>query len=217
MDAFDPLGDVVLKLPQKHLRVSSTVLAFSSPVFRKMLESSFQEGRSRSPENPCAIELPGDDIDAVQLYCATIHFQPTGLSPTPETLVALAELCDKYKIQNSISDRVMVWARRLITHEASIEGLSAILVLAYVLNLIDVFAEASHKLLLVYPGSFEEVPCTSHFLLRDNFAGKQYFHFEGQKADGMPCRGVGDSADKNLATPGFSQRFQSFQLGQVLL
>ena len=168
----DPDGDVVIKLREPSALVSSNALCLSSDVFSTMLKSSFkgvQQLRERS--EPKTVSLPEDDREAFLLYCKVIHFQEVPWEPSAKVLAALALVCDKYGFSKAILSWSSVWLRKW-TKSTSIEDLSSLLILAYVLDLSEAFGDISQAILLSYAGSFKDLAFSDHVLLKNGLAGK---------------------------------------------
>ena len=113
----DPAGDLALLVgpDQLSIRVSSKVLSLASPVFAAMIGPKFAEGQAflgnqLSSSSPISMSLPEDDVEAMVLFCTTIHFKEYA---TPNVsfpvLGKLAFLCDKYDAARAVSSASEVW------------------------------------------------------------------------------------------------------------
>jgi hypothetical protein len=155
MITFDENGDVEVKLQGRRALVSSNALCLSSPVFAKMLRSSFKEGAQQntaSGERGVVI-LPEDDPEAFLLYCKGVHFRDVPLEPEPIVLAALAILCDKYDFSKAIVSWGSIWLQKW-TKNTSTQDLSYLLILAYILGLAETFAEISGAIIMSHVGAF---------------------------------------------------------------
>ena len=119
----DPEGDLILAVgpDRTPIRVSSKVLGLASPVFNKMLDSPFAEGRLLSKRAslrsstvpPIQIDLPEDDPEAMIMFCNTVHIKRQA---TPDISLPLfermASLSDKYDSSLALSSGSEVWLSR---------------------------------------------------------------------------------------------------------
>src|SRR5438045_1944416 len=95
---LDPDGDAILQVGENpthqsndegsgcalQIRISTKLLAMSSPVFKAMLSGRFAEGQLPfTKENPPSLVLPEDDPDAVRNYCKIIHHAQDAQFPLP--------------------------------------------------------------------------------------------------------------------------------------
>ena len=133
---LDPDGDAILKVGENptnqskdrdegsdcalQIRVSTKLLAMSSPVFKVMLDGRFAEGQLPfSKENPQSIVLPEDDHDAVLSYCKIVHHAQDAQFPVSfEALCNLAVLSDKYACNQALSG----WFRAQLSECFTPEG-----------------------------------------------------------------------------------------------
>ena len=118
---FDPDGDIVIKVPRNtecddepaeiHMRVSSKHLSLASPVFKVLLNGTFQEGCSLRESGKATISLPNDDSDALETLFNIIHGRLHQVPPHPSLgrLLKLAVLVDKYELQETTSFFFKFW------------------------------------------------------------------------------------------------------------
>ena len=114
----DPNGNVVLAIgidkDQRSIKVSSSTLSLVSPVFKAMFSSPFLEGRESSSENPCKVDLPDDNANAMIWLCHGLH--AVNLSTEARVPIELVErvavLADKYDCAGAISAWAHIWLRQ---------------------------------------------------------------------------------------------------------
>ncbi|KAJ6192209.1 hypothetical protein J3E72DRAFT_204462, partial [Bipolaris maydis] len=118
---MDPVGQIILRLSglcseaKRDLRVSTNVLRLASPVFTKMLSTSFREGQRLISEELPVIELGDDEPDVMELILRVLHFQgnSTDHEMTSERLAQVALHCDKYDLTRSLGPWVITWFRNV--------------------------------------------------------------------------------------------------------
>lgn len=133
---LDPDGDAILKVGENptnqskdrdegsgcalQIRISTKLLAMSSPVFKVMLDGRFAEGQLPfSKEDPPSVVLPEDDPDAVLNYCKIIHHAQDAQFPVSfGALCNLAALSDKYACNQALSG----WFRAQLSECFTPEG-----------------------------------------------------------------------------------------------
>ncbi|GKT51977.1 uncharacterized protein ColSpa_12158 [Colletotrichum spaethianum] len=97
------------------LRVSSKVLMLNSPVFKAMLGGKFKEAtelaKSTGFSDPCSIDLPDDDVEAMTTLCQILHNVYVVERPEPIDLSRLAFIGDKYECTQALKYCGMVWIR----------------------------------------------------------------------------------------------------------
>ncbi|RVX68844.1 hypothetical protein B0A52_07499 [Exophiala mesophila] len=155
-----PDGDLIIKIGDDYLRVSSHALCLASPVFKSMLRSNFIEGLTakNSASNPKHITLPDDDPAAFKTFCHVIHLQ---LDSVPrvlgiDSLQDLATLCDKYQAITPMRNCATLWACNLAS-DSSLETQIRLLIIAIDFDLPDAFNKVSRRLLEVNCGKVELV------------------------------------------------------------
>ena len=131
---LDPDGDAILQVGENpthqsndegsgcalQIRISTKLLAMSSPVFKAMLSGRFAEGQLPfTKENPPSLVLPEDDPDAVLNYCKIIHHAQDAQFPLPfGALCDLAVLGDKYDCNQALCG----WFRAQLSESFTREG-----------------------------------------------------------------------------------------------
>jgi hypothetical protein len=95
---------------QRIYNVQSLVMTMTSPVWKAM----FNPGRFLEGNPDVPVEFPDDDPDALLILLRIIHFQnslvPKEL-PSFDSLVKIAELCDKYDTVNVVRPHLESWMR----------------------------------------------------------------------------------------------------------
>jgi hypothetical protein len=153
----NPNHDIVLRLNGYDLLVSSKVLSLASPVFEAMFKPHFKEGVEHHLRlgEPHIIPLPEDDPEATTLFCQITHHRSRDLprTPSPLCLENLAIFCNKYICAGSVVGYGTLWIQRH-SGSQSLEDLSRLLLLAFVLDLPESFATVSREMLLLRSGLF---------------------------------------------------------------
>jgi len=154
---IDPHHDIVLRLNGYDLLVSSKVLSLASPVFDAMFKPHFKEGVEHHLQlgEPLIIPLPEDDLEATTLFCQITHYRFRDLpqTPSPLCLENLAIFCNKYICADSVVSHATLWIQKH-SGSRSLEDLSRLLLLAYVLDILVSFAIVSREMLLLKTGLF---------------------------------------------------------------
>lgn len=155
---LDPEGDVQLQLSpgrEQHenattLIVASKTLTLASPVFDRMLNSSFKEGIAKTAEGKVTIPLPDDDPEAMIIVCRALHHMnhlvPEQLTST--SLEKIAVLCNKYDCMRALAAHGNVWVRNGLERLPSRSSLDRLLYAAYVLDMPAAFAKVAWDLVL---------------------------------------------------------------------
>lgn len=158
---IDHNGDVMLELGESHLLVSSKVLSLVSPVFAAMFKPQFKEGiQSHSSSNgPSKIPLPEDDAKAFTLLCNVIHYRVEEIPGKPDIpcIENLAIICNKYGCIRALAHSGALWLRAL-SKDAPYKDLSKLLLVAYILDLPDMFSRISWEVMQLQAGPFIDVP-----------------------------------------------------------
>lgn len=112
------------------------------PHFKEGVEHHLQLG------DPLIIPLPEDDLEATTLFCQITHHRSPDLprTPSPLCLENLAIFCDKYLCAGSVVSYGTLWIQRH-SRSRSLEDLSRLLLLAYVLDLPESFATVSREMM----------------------------------------------------------------------
>ena len=99
---LDENGDVILVLEYAEIKVSSTVLANTSSVFKAMFGSGFSEEAQLSTSSPGLVTLPDDDSIAMIGLCEAAHHRLRSISSnsSPKQLFQMTKLADKYDCQH---------------------------------------------------------------------------------------------------------------------
>lgn len=102
---IDPEGDVVLRLAEAELQVSSKALSLGSKVFRALFSPRFSEGVALSRGQGRPIELDDDDTEAMTTMCQVLHhaYRKINRDVSAEALADLARVADKYDCVEAIS------------------------------------------------------------------------------------------------------------------
>lgn len=155
---IDPEGDVQLQLSSGEdenretlvLIVTSKTLTLASPVFNKMLNSSFKEGIAKTTEGKVAIPLPEDDSEAMTIICRALHnmnhLVPEQLSST--LLEEIAVLCNKYDCARALMAHGNVWIRNGLDSSPNSNDLDRLLFAACVLDIPAAFARVAWEFVL---------------------------------------------------------------------
>ncbi|KAL4238989.1 hypothetical protein ACF0H5_003693 [Mactra antiquata] len=123
------MDDLTLKIEGKSLFVSKWVLSLVSPVFKKMLESDFKEGRSNE------IELPGKSYASFYQFLKAIY--PCGTDVTEETVFDIFPLAEEYQITN-LKVKCVNCMNKIIGDKPSMENMFKILELICMYDMGDV-------------------------------------------------------------------------------
>lgn len=147
---IDPDGDVIIKIGDDDLRVSSQVLCLASPVFKAVLRSGFKEGLTAetSAQNPKHIALPDEGSTAFNLVCKVIHFQLDTLprSLSVDALEQLSVICDKYQVIVPMLSLGTSWVLNKVP-DSCVDELCRLLTVASLLDLPEAFYEVSRMIL----------------------------------------------------------------------
>lgn len=157
----DPAGDLMLLVgPVKELiRASSKVLSLASPVFARMLGPHFAEGQSllrrRSLGNsaacPTEVTLPDDDLEAMILFCDTIHFTRYATRDIAYPLLAkMASLSDKYDCSLALSSVSDIWLSNFRGPEEDQNWYVRMLWISYALGNHRAFSKISQEMIREY-------------------------------------------------------------------
>jgi len=104
------IGDILLlvgKAPTTNFQVSSITLCRSSSVFKAMLSDKYYEGHKPTIRKLRHINLPGDDPQAVEIFCDIIHDDNKHNElRNYETIRAVARFCDKYDATDLLAPKL---------------------------------------------------------------------------------------------------------------
>ncbi|KAF2765262.1 hypothetical protein EJ03DRAFT_217714 [Teratosphaeria nubilosa] len=94
-----------------HLRVSSILLSYASPVFATLFSSRFREATELAKEEKVEIELPEHDLDVMTILCSIIHMRHNDApcAVDEDHLLASVSLCDKHDCARVFKPTVEVW------------------------------------------------------------------------------------------------------------
>ncbi|KAI9150295.1 hypothetical protein HJFPF1_10054 [Paramyrothecium foliicola] len=116
-DEIAPDGDIVFIVGplEKRLTADACILRLSSPVLRAMLKPYYKEGQTLAADGCLEIVLRDDNAEAFEVVLSAIHgcngkYMST---PTPEELLQVAIICDKYDCLSSISFAMHTWFTQL--------------------------------------------------------------------------------------------------------
>ncbi|GKT59837.1 hypothetical protein ColTof4_11056 [Colletotrichum tofieldiae] len=144
------------------LRVSSKVLMLNSPVFKAMFGGKFKEAtelaKNKGFSDPCSIDLPDDDVEAMTTLCRILHNVYVVERPKPIGLSRLAFISDKYECTQALKYCGMVWIRDWLQdfdeNVPPMVDFCHLLVFSYVVDLPLEFSEISWRIFLYHEGPF---------------------------------------------------------------
>ena len=174
---IDPEGDVLLRLEDVELRVSSKILKLSSKVWKAMFSLSFPEGFALQDNVLLRIPLLDDDPRAMEALCKLLHHQPQddSVGHTDEFLENLAIAADKYDCARVLHywSRLCLGVRLVNKRPNSAQLLSA----AYLFDDAFVFRQLTRYMVYVSPktnsdGLVYGISNHSWTLLPDGLLGK---------------------------------------------
>ena len=158
---FDPHGDLHLQLSSgedEHaettiLIVSSKASTLASPVFDRMLNSSFKEGLAKATESKFALALPEDNLEAMTIICQALHMNHLVSDHlTSSLLEKIAVLCNKYDCTKALLAHGRVWIRNGLDSNPGPCDLDRLLFTAYLLDIPETFAKVAWELVLTRVG-----------------------------------------------------------------
>ena len=179
---IDSEGDVELKLASRegdqekatNLIVASKILTLSSPVFDKMLNSTFKEGVAKKSEDKATICLPEDDPEAMTIVCQILHHKnhlvPGHLDTT--LLEKIAVLCNKYDCTIALTAHSKVWILYGLDSHPSACDLDRLLFAAYLLDIPLEFGRVACELVSTHKGRIVDLQVTEPALFPDQVLGK---------------------------------------------
>ncbi|KAK3652902.1 hypothetical protein LTR56_004850 [Elasticomyces elasticus] len=165
-------GDVILVIMKKQrVRVSSTVLALASPVFKQMLGPHFLEGQApRSAEQPTVIQLPEDGTWEMRLLLAWMHHHDINVDMDqkiwdPVHVTCIAAHIDKYACSSALRLTVeAVLTRRLENIDPACRAsyifkqVAWTAKAAYLLGASDLFTRCTRRLILDGLAPYSDIP-----------------------------------------------------------
>lgn len=153
-----PDGDVILVVGEdrKRLRINSSALTFTSPVFNALFGPHFREGQqARSSTSPVEIALPEDNSAAMMRICEFLHFKSPHMPSDPShwhvCLLALAEAVDKYALATALHTQLSALLFSWLHHNKNCSNLfmvADIVAAAYLLAQAQPFKIATEMLVL---------------------------------------------------------------------
>ena len=182
---LDPHGDITLCLKDKELPSSSKCLGLASPVFQKMFNSPFHEGREVSVSDPGRIDLSDDEPRAMYTLCSIIHFRVDNLPKILLTksieeddvphMTALAGSLVKFADKWDCLAAVTLWASTLVVALArcttEMPHVGDLIYAAYELDIPDAFERLTAHLLLL-PRDIYRPSGTPTKMLRGRFSNQ---------------------------------------------
>ncbi|KAL6156136.1 hypothetical protein ACJQWK_09878 [Exserohilum turcicum] len=165
---MDPVGEVTLRLSgpcgevDRDFRVSANVLRLASPVFTRMLSTSFCEGQRLLSEKLSVIELGDDQPAVMESILRVLHFSgnSTDRVMTPERLAQVAIHCDKYDFTRALGPWVTTWFRNVRGASSDAKGLGLQILAAYMFGDCSEFRDISRaavlQLSLMFPMKWKE-------------------------------------------------------------
>lgn len=149
---IDLNGDLILLVGEEsgqiRMRVSSSVLSATSPMFQNMLSGRFKEGNSLDSEDPEEIPLPEDYAVTVEVFCNIAHQNgskvPSQLSP--HELLLFAEFVDKHQCQSSFDFHLRAWIEAALAGAPTATDLQFILEACFLLDRPQAFWKVSGRL-----------------------------------------------------------------------
>ncbi|KAK5726166.1 hypothetical protein LTR17_012981 [Elasticomyces elasticus] len=165
-------GDVVLVIQKmQRIRVSSTVLALASPVFKQMLGPHFLEGQApRSAEQPTEIQLPEDGTWEMKVLLAWMHHHDIDIDMSrcncdAVYVTRIAAHIDKYACSSALRLTAEAVLNRRLENINSLYKTSAIFrhvawtaKAAYLLGAGDLFTRCTRRLILDGIGPYSDIP-----------------------------------------------------------
>ena len=157
-----PDGDVVLAVghQKQRLRVQSHILKYASKVFAVMLSPAWQEGQVLLETKSLELPLEDDDPDAMEIICRVIHHsnEPETEHPTPEMVLQLAVVADKYNLTTALKFASTCWLDRETDPDAvgslSLLDQGRLMAAAHLLDNKHMFSKHSLSLSLNYAESY---------------------------------------------------------------
>lgn len=181
---FDPQGDVQLRLlnnadgelyfssaPQDlYAQVSSHVLKLSSPVFRAMLQTNFQEGDELQSQGSVTLDLRDDDKRSMIVLMSIVHGRGSKvpLMLSKSSLFRIAILVDKYELHESVSFHAHYWIQGLapIRSQDDCDQVTRRLCIAWIFKDDAGFESATRAIVTTWNTPFEapDLPIPEHLV-----------------------------------------------------
>ncbi|KAK5674447.1 hypothetical protein LTS10_012835 [Elasticomyces elasticus] len=165
-------GDVILVImKEQRVRVSSTVLALASPVFKQMLGPHFLEGQApRSAEQPVVIQLPEDGMWEMRDLLTWMHHRDVDVDMDrrfwdPVEFTCIAAHIDKYACSSALRLTVEAVLKRRLENIDHGYGASYVYnqvawtaKAAYLLGASELFTRATRRLILDGVEPYSDIP-----------------------------------------------------------
>ncbi|KAK5692453.1 hypothetical protein LTR97_010762 [Elasticomyces elasticus] len=168
---IDPDGNVTLVCGGEatsnevsKLRVSSTVLGLGSPVFNSLLAPRFAEGLELAKASHVEIPFPEDSPTDMAIVCSAMHLRHDRVPQvlTPDRVLSIAVLCDKYGCTLAIRPCSEVWVMSGLNSSTPVD-LGKFLTAAAILRNQDLVCRVCIQLLLKAKGSISTTVESSQF------------------------------------------------------
>lgn len=172
----------------RRLKVDTTFLMAASEVMRAMLDGTFSDGQGLNYENPKEVHIPEDDPVAMTTICQILHHKLpiTKLEWTPEEILGIAVIADKYLMQCALFFQATIWlsdAAQELKTSASLANLLIVLQAALLFAHEPGIKKITKVLVSQYAGEFSS-------LIEDNMPDdvvkmiRKLFPFCAWKGDG---------------------------------
>ena len=154
MEVFYRNGNVILTIDDQKMRVSAEAIGLASPVLEALVK--YDCAADRSVELPAQVKLEEDDPFALRVLLRMIHHLPMPIMvPTPEFLLAIATLVDKYQARFAAWPHLNKWFHRCTVADLqSSSHFSMLLEAACLLRDTLFFKRAVRSLILSRPKTF---------------------------------------------------------------
>ncbi|KAM0201830.1 hypothetical protein ACHAPA_010983 [Fusarium lateritium] len=131
--------------------VNSAIMKTASPVFAAMLGPHFKEGRAlaQAGSEP-KIVLPEDDGGAFSHICQVLHCQADTklLKPSPEMLLKIQVLIQKYDLKRAIELSLEHWVRQQVESHLGLEDLWLLALFCIQFEEVTAFPSVTQQLIL---------------------------------------------------------------------
>jgi hypothetical protein len=106
-------GNVVLVvgLEERRLRLSASLLANVSKVFRAMFGPNFSEGQDLGniSSGPKEVHMPEGNADAIEIICSMMHFRSVPREVGPDLMLHIAITADKFDCGIVLQHASILW------------------------------------------------------------------------------------------------------------
>lgn len=120
---LDDAGDVVLVVSPgleqsestKRFLVNSSLLSLSSKYFKALFSEKFAEGQRLAEGHRPKIDLKEDEGDMMEIVLRKLHFinLPDHDEPSPEVIMGVAVVCNKYAWTDALCTWIRHWAEKM--------------------------------------------------------------------------------------------------------